>query len=58
MPSKNPAHRLRDIVDNIDAIEVFTANMDRATFAADLKTLYAVVRALEIGMSTKAWTRT
>jgi uncharacterized protein with HEPN domain len=48
MPSKNPAQRLRDIVDNIDAIEVFTAKMDRATFAAERKTVYAVVRALEI----------
>jgi len=48
MPSKNPAQRLRDIVDNIDAIREFTARMDRADFAADRKTLYAVVRALEI----------
>lgn len=48
MSSKNPAQRLRDIVDNIDAIEVFTAKMDFATFSADRKTVYAVVRALEI----------
>jgi uncharacterized protein with HEPN domain len=48
MPSKNPAQRLRDIVDNIDAIYEFTARMDRDDFAADRKTLYAVVRALEI----------
>src|ERR1700682_4133932 len=48
MPSKNPAQRLRDIVDNVDAIEAFTAQMDLATFAADRKTVYAVVRALEI----------
>jgi uncharacterized protein with HEPN domain len=48
MPSKNPAQRLRDVVDNIDAIEVFTMGMDFALFAADRKTLYAVVRALEI----------
>jgi len=48
MPSKNPAQRLRDIVDNIDAIETFTAQMDFAAFAADRKTVYAVVRALEI----------
>jgi uncharacterized protein with HEPN domain len=48
MPSKNPAQRLCDIVENIDAIEAFTARMDFATFAADRKTVYAVVRALEI----------
>ena len=48
MPSKNPAQRLRDIVDNIDAIEVFTAGMELEAFAADRKTVYAVVRALEI----------
>src|ERR1022692_3973428 len=48
MPSKNPAQRLRDIVDNIDAIAEFTAKMDFAAFVADRKTVYAVVRALEI----------
>lgn len=48
MSSKSPAQRLHDIVDNIDAITVFTAEMDFATFAADRKTVYAVVRALEI----------
>ena len=48
MPSKNPAQRLCDIADNIDAIEAFTAGMEFEAFAADRKTLYAVVRALEI----------
>jgi uncharacterized protein with HEPN domain len=48
MPSKLPAQRLRDIVDNIDAIHEFTARMDRDEFAADKKTIYAVIRALEI----------
>src|ERR1017187_6799780 len=48
MPSKSPAQRLRDIVDNIDAIEMFTAGLDLAAFTADRKTVYAVVRALEI----------
>jgi len=43
MPSKNPAQRLRDIIDNIDAIRSFTAMMDSASFAADRKTVYAVV---------------
>ena len=48
MPSKNPAQRWRDIVDNIDAIGTFTEGLDLATFTADRKTVYAVVRALEI----------
>jgi len=48
MPFKNPAQRLRDIVDNIDVIYEFTAGMDGDDFAADRKTVYAVVRALEI----------
>jgi uncharacterized protein with HEPN domain len=48
MPSKNPEQRLRDIADNIDAISSFTAGMTLDEFAADRKTLYAVVRALEI----------
>jgi hypothetical protein len=43
MPSKSPAQRLRDIVDNVDAIEVFTTGMDLAIFTADRKTLYAVL---------------
>ena len=47
MSSKNPAQRLRDIVDNIDAIRDFTARMGPDDFAADRKTVYAVVRALE-----------
>jgi uncharacterized protein with HEPN domain len=37
VPSKNPAQRLRDIVDNIDVIEEFTAGMDRDDFAADAR---------------------
>jgi len=48
MPSKNPAQRLSDIIDNIDAIHAFTAKLDLQTFRADQKTVYAVVRALEI----------
>jgi uncharacterized protein with HEPN domain len=35
-------------VENIDAIEAFSAGMDLDAFAADRKTRYAVVRALEI----------
>ncbi|SRR5271165_3442297 len=48
VPSKNPAQRLCDIVDNIDAIREFSAGMDYSAFASDRRTLYAVIRALEI----------
>ena len=48
MPSKNPAQRLRDIVENIDAIAKFTAGMTLDDFVGDRKTVYAVTRALEI----------
>jgi uncharacterized protein with HEPN domain len=48
MPSKNPAQRLADIIDNIDAVQGFTAGLDFPAFRADRKAVYAVVRALEI----------
>ena len=48
MPSKNSRQRLSDIIDNIDAVEGLTAELDFAAFRADRKTVYAVVRALEI----------
>ena len=48
MPSKNPAQRLSDIVDNIDAIAAFTAELDFEAFRTDRRNVYAVVRALEI----------
>jgi uncharacterized protein with HEPN domain len=48
MPSKNPAQRLSDIVDNIETIEAFTLGLEFEKFAGDRKTVYAVVRALEI----------
>lgn len=48
MPSKNPSQRLRDIVENVDAIESFVAGLDYDEFAKDQKTMYAVVRGLEI----------
>jgi uncharacterized protein with HEPN domain len=48
MPSKNPSQRLRDIVDNVEAIASFVVGMDRDEFARDQKTIYAVVRGLEI----------
>ncbi|MBI1790653.1 MAG: DUF86 domain-containing protein [Acidobacteria bacterium] len=53
MPSRNPAQRLRDIVDNIDATLEFTARMDRDDFVADRKTLYAVVRVQIISEATR-----
>jgi uncharacterized protein with HEPN domain len=48
MPSENPAQRLSDIIDNIDVINAFVAEFDFQAFRADRKTVYAVVRALEI----------
>jgi uncharacterized protein with HEPN domain len=48
VPSKSPAQRLRDILENIDAIREFVAGTDFVTFAADRRTTYAVIRALEI----------
>ena len=39
---------LRDILDAIDKAEKFTAGMDSLTFEAADKTIFAVVRALEI----------
>ena len=48
MPSRNAAQRLRDIQENIEAIQSFVAGTDFTTFQADRKTLYAVTRALEI----------
>jgi uncharacterized protein with HEPN domain len=48
MPSKDPAQRLRDIAENIDAIKTFTAGMGFPEFTVDRKTIYAVTRALEI----------
>jgi len=48
MPSKNPAQRLVDIIENIKAIQNFTAEFNFQSFCTDRKTVYAVVRALEI----------
>jgi uncharacterized protein with HEPN domain len=45
---KNPSQRLRDILENIDAIESFVGRMDQAEFTGDRKTVYAVTRALEM----------
>ena len=48
MPSKNPAQRLSDIIDNVDAIHTFTTGLDFQAFRCDRKTVYAVIRALQI----------
>ena len=48
MPSRNPAQRLQDILDNIEAIREFTSGLDRDAFLSDRRTTYAVTRALEI----------
>lgn len=48
MLSKNPAQRLSDILDNIQAISEFTTGMTFDVYTSDLKTVYAVTRALEI----------
>jgi uncharacterized protein with HEPN domain len=48
MPSKNPAQRLRNIIENIDAIVAFTAGMTLENFGRDRKIVYAATRAPEI----------
>jgi uncharacterized protein with HEPN domain len=47
MPS-DPEAALRDILRHIDLATGFVAGMDRAAFEADLRTVYAVTRCLEI----------
>jgi uncharacterized protein with HEPN domain len=37
MPSKNPAQRLRDIIENIEASAAFTAGMTVEDFMSDRK---------------------
>jgi uncharacterized protein with HEPN domain len=48
VPSRNPAQRLSDIQTNIEAVQGFVAGMSYEQFRTDLRTRYAVVRALEI----------
>jgi uncharacterized protein with HEPN domain len=43
---RNASQRLKDILENIEAIQTFVARMDFAKFAADWKTVYAVTHAL------------
>lgn len=48
MPTRNSQLYLRDILENIEKAREFTDGMTREEFAADSKTLYATIRALEI----------
>src|ERR1700760_104556 len=48
MPSDRAAGSLRDILHHIDLANEFVEGIDRQTFKADLKTVYAVTRCLEI----------
>jgi len=51
---RDPLDYIADILDSIERIEVFTSGMSFEDFAADEKTVYAVIRALEIiGEATK-----
>jgi uncharacterized protein with HEPN domain len=48
MPSERYRQALIDIHDNILLAQSFVEDLDQATFVADDKTVYAVIRALEI----------
>ena len=48
MRSSQTFSALRDIKDNIELAHTFTAGLTLATFTADRKTVYAVIRCLEI----------
>jgi uncharacterized protein with HEPN domain len=47
-PSKSPAAALRDILNNIELARRFVAGLSFDDFQADRRTVYAVVRCLEI----------
>jgi uncharacterized protein with HEPN domain len=48
MPSDSARTPLRDTLHHIDLAETFAAGLDLETFRADLRTVYAVTRCLEI----------
>jgi uncharacterized protein with HEPN domain len=48
MPSDAAVNALRDIAHHIDLALQFAAGLDADTFQADLRTVYAVTRCLEI----------
>jgi uncharacterized protein with HEPN domain len=47
-PSKSPAAALRDIVESIELARSFVAGLSFSEFQGDRRTIYAVVRCLEI----------
>jgi uncharacterized protein with HEPN domain len=48
MPSKSPLTALRDILHHIDLAEGFVAGFDYKAFVNDERTVYAVIRCLEV----------
>ena len=48
MPSDRTDGTLRDILHHIDLATQFVLGLDRETFKADIRTVYAVTRCLEI----------
>jgi uncharacterized protein with HEPN domain len=48
MPSERAAGPLRDILHHIDLASQFVGGFDRDRFKADLRTVYAVTRCLEV----------
>ena len=51
---RDPVDFLMDILDSVEKIEEFIEGFDFEEFSKDTKTIYAVVRALEIiGKATK-----
>jgi len=48
MPNREFVDYLLDLLDSIDKIQQFISGMEYDTFKGDEKTLYAVIRALEI----------
>ena len=48
MPSNSVDTALRDILHHIDLAMLFVAGLDGGSFKRDLKTVYAVIRCLEI----------
>jgi uncharacterized protein with HEPN domain len=48
MPSKSPLAALGDILHHIDLAEHFVTGFDDKAFLADVRTVYAVTRCLEI----------
>ncbi len=47
MPSRNPAQRLDDIIENITRIRAYVEGLDKEMFMRDTKTLDAVERCFE-----------